>query len=200
MLPAAPGKTFWCQLVQAEWVQNKLGLEVFKHTEDAQLVQRVVRQQILCDTGAAPKTATIKWWTCFTAKPDYCLIDICKEDGKDFIKCKHTNKLHHQTPSFSVSVQWESFSFHEWWLKASSCKQLSELNGWVNSLMLAARTRWRKRSIRKRGAMFKNKQNVSQLPSPQLVEGGGGGSRLWRWKAMIVQLFWEKRNTLQQHP
>lgn len=34
-------------------------------------------------------------------------------------------------PSFSLSLPWESFLFHEWWLKAFSCKQLSELNGWL---------------------------------------------------------------------
>lgn len=122
---------------------------------------------------------------------------ICKEERSDFIKNKQTNRFLSgatssvcQTPSFSVLLPWEPFPFYEWWPRALSCRQLSELNGcpWINSLMLAARTRQWKRGKRKKkgGAMFENKRKVSQLPKPQSVEGCGGGSRLWQWKAKIV--------------
>ena len=48
----------------AKIIQTRLGgLEILQNTEDAQLVQTVVRQQVaqmLCDTGAAPESLTKK--------------------------------------------------------------------------------------------------------------------------------------------
>lgn len=88
-----PVRTGW---ESAKIVETGLGgLEVLKNAEDAHLVQTVLPQQVsqmLCDTRAAPELLTKKWWKCFSAKPDYCLTDICKEDRRDFIKNKQTNK------------------------------------------------------------------------------------------------------------
>lgn len=69
-------------------------------------------------------------------------------------------------PKFFCFLPWESFSFHEWWLKASSCKQVSELNGcpWINSSMLPAITQkeW-KRSGRKKKEVLYLKTNKKSL-------------------------------------
>lgn len=98
-----PGKTFWCQLGRTESakiIQTRLGgLEILPNTEDAQLVQTVVRQQVaqmLCDTGAAPESLTEK-------NDGNGLLQnliICKEEGRDFIKNKQTDSClvrHHQS-------------------------------------------------------------------------------------------------------
>lgn len=146
MLPPAPGKTFWCQLGQAERVQKSYrpGLEgwILTKCRECPDFQTTVRQQVTqmpCDTGAAHKILAKKndgnvllqnliivWYM------QGILLKTNKQASKQASQfLSGTTSSVCQTPSSSLSLPWESFRSHEWWLKASSRKQLSELSGWL---------------------------------------------------------------------
>lgn len=157
----------------AKIIQSRLGgLEILQSTEDAQLVQAVVRQpvtQMLHDIGAAPKILTKKWWKHFAAKPDYCLTDKRRRQrsllktNKQTVSCLEPHHGSARPQVFLVCCYEFSLSTNDDWelhLANSSLNYMAalELTHWCWPL---ERSDGREVGRIKRCAMFKNKWSLS---------------------------------------
>lgn len=146
--PSCPWKNFLMAAgtswESAKVIQTRLGGEdILQEAENAQIFRQLWgNRSHRCPVTLEPHT---KFWPKKMMKIICCkswLLSYWYMQGKREGIILKTNKQTSrflsgttssvcQTPSFSLSLPWESFCSHEWWLKASSCKQLSELNGWL---------------------------------------------------------------------
>lgn len=205
MLLPAPGKTFWCQLGQAGRVQKpyRAGLEGWISYK----MQRMPRLPDNCEATGHTDALWHERWSCTQKsgkkkKKDgnvllQNLTDIRKEK-KEGIIIKTNKQTSKQIPAWnyiislpdpiSLSLPWEPFCSHEWWLKASSWKQLSEFNARFQiNFKFRSLTYWcwllehghgREVGGRIGGAVFKIKKS---LPTAKSTVSGG----MWWWFQMV---------------